>query len=940
MKVNRLILAFAVLALAGCHEDELFDGKRGPANAGDAISFGGSLTYKTTRANLTRTVYGEKDAEGTEIKWYEGDSVRIYCAQATVGDGQTTVENLKYCDYGVTGYIEKPKYDASGNITNKTTSDPMGDGTGTQNGIWHESGLAVPEGNPCLRWGTATEPHNFYGVYPTKGQLRAAGDAVAANAYNLTGNTLKAYLPNTQAPTTYVAAQTFTGKNVDGTDNESKHYTIHPAMRNAYMVASTENVSPTAGSVDLVFKPIVTAVEMTLVNNSTHKNAQGNTTGVALTDISLINLTANTAICGAFQANVKTKEISGLSTDQSYYTVGIPVEDEKGQHLTLNYGDKITFTAFLLLSPNTDLESISVSVVAGGTAKSATLTGQNGVKIVQAQKKNFIAEVPISLSTVEEVGLDEWVSSIPNTDSEGKANLLSHLSIPGAGGAASDGLTTDYDKQQTLSITKLWDCGIRCFEFMVDRPSSTSTSLGSMPVVCGIQRVDMTLKEAVDEVVKNLKDHPQEFAVVIIGYQDVDVDSYDRQAGNNTWTGSVGWGYEFHEWWNSYSFSGVSTVDKTITHAKAELTSTTTVEAARGKLFCIVRPMCIGIDGGWYTGIADGNQKILSTDHIYNASTGPYVSALGWGNHPDHWYARGYGNLVTTSNATFTANQGGVADRPYEVYKGTKPTNTTDITYTVPAKKSFAYKFINKANTPWSDISDYCWVQDWRRVVPDATIRTQYGIKAVTEATAQNGYNNGSSESWYYKWAPSVDEKWNDIVNTLNLSMGDASDNSYSYGLYINSLCGYFVDGDIPLSYQPRATFQRYNNVYYLDDKYNTTDYVGAANLRGDGDKPNRNTSWGPYHTIGGNEGNIAAYADWINNKFYNLLLTMQANNTLNGPTGIVMMDRVSDTADDPAGYYIPQIIISNNFAATTSDISIEYSTFEAGDTRTLQVAE
>ena len=84
----------------------------------------------------------------------------------------------------------------------------------------------------------------------------------------------------------------------------------------------------------------------------------------------------------------------------------------------------------------------------------------------------------------------------------------------------------------------------------------------------------------------------------------------------------------------------------------------------------------------------------------------------------------------------------------------------------------------------------------------------------------------------------------------------------------------------------------------------------------------------------GGNEGNIAAYADWVNNKFYNLLLTMQANGTLNGPTGIVMMDRVSATADNPAGYYIPQIIIANNFReASASNINVTYSTYTQDDT-------
>ena len=57
--------------------------------------------------------------------------------------------------------------------------------------------------------------------------------------------------------------------------------------------------------------------------------------------------------------------------------------------------------------------------------------------------------------------------------------------------------------------------------------------------------------------------------------------------------------------------------------------------------------------------------------------------------------------------------------------------------------------------------------------------------------------------------------------------------------------------------------------------------------------------------------GNIGRFAQWMNNKFYNYLLTK----SLDGKsTGIIMMDRVSNNATaDPAGYYIPRIILANN---------------------------
>ena len=921
MKLNKYlaILACGALVFASCQDEDVADNKFAPAQPGDEILFGGAMSFGDGNNAKTRTVYGDKGTTGTEIKWYQDDQVRIYCAQATLGEGET---DQKYCDYTVTNYIAAPEYDDNGVITNGAVSNPKGDG---KYDVLHQSALKTVDGNPGLRWGEGE--HTFYGVYPAPGQLSDAGDNVGANALSLNGNTLTGYLPNTQAPVRYVAPAEITVKDVNGSNKNANHYTIHPAMRNAYMVAK-ETAYPSDGGVTLTFLPVVTAVEITLQNNTTYTNAQNQTVGVALEGVSLINLTSSNVICGSFKTEIggtyETNVNTNQTTDDSYKTVGVPVKGTDGNPITLKYGDKITFTAFMLL--NTDLSQISVSVVTEGMTKVATLSGKNDVKIVQAKKKNFIANVPISWSTVETISLEKWVSSIPDnsteTDADGNPmpNYLSGLSIPGAGGAASTLLTTKYDKQQTLSIEELWKRGIRCFEFMCDKGSS----LGSQKVVCGTTPVNMTLQQAVDAVANLLKANPKEFAVVILGYQDVDVDSYDRNAGDG------GWGGQFHDWWEDYDFSGESTVVPGITHAKAILTSTTTVNEARGKLYCIIRPMGIGIDGGWHTGIADNSK--------YNASKTQYVSALGWGTHPDQWYARGFGNLVTANGASFTAHAGGVANRPYVV----NPTNLEDETYVIPTTKSFAYKFVTKSDLNYASATEVCWVQDWRRVVPDKNIREMYGIKAVTESEALQGFQNKSDESWKYKWHPSVDEKWTDIVNTLNMSM---SDTDGTYKLYINSLCGYFVDGNIPLSFQPRPTFQRYtnSNYYYLDDKYNTTDYVGKENLVGNSGKPaleegiliwKEYISWGPYQVKGGNEGNIAAYADWVNNKFYNLLLTMQANGTLNGPTGIVMMDRVSATADNPAGYYIPQIIIANNFReASASNINVTYSTYTQNDT-------
>ena len=98
------------------------------------------------------------------------------------------------------------------------------------------------------------------------------------------------------------------------------------------------------------------------------------------------------------------------------------------------------------------------------------------------------------------------------------------------------------------------------------------------------------------------------------------------------------------------------------------------------------------------------------------------------------------------------------------------------------------------------------------------------------------------------------------------------SDKYPSY-VFINSLCGYFVDPSIESSY---------------------TIFTGS--------------------NTGGIAGNIEALANEINPDFYAHVLDA-ASEQATGPTGIVMMDYVKNSAsgDNDGGYYLPGVIIANN---------------------------
>ena len=102
-----------------------------------------------------------------------------------------------------------------------------------------------------------------------------------------------------------------------------------------------------------------------------------------------------------------------------------------------------------------------------------------------------------------------------------------------------------------------------------------------------------------------------------------------------------------------------------------------------------------------------------------------------------------------------------------------------------------------------------------------------------------------------------------------------AINNELEGKIVINSLCGYYI-----------ATGNNYNQSYV---PFGDSSYQGGTN------------------------GNIQGLATDLNRDFYNYILN-SALNEATGPTGIVMMDFVSNDASAGDSYYIPGVIITNNF--------------------------
>lgn len=928
MKNIFTILVLACITFASCTDKDDFGNGKFAANVGDKIVFGSSMNFESNDKQ-TRTVYGDKkpgENGYTEIKWYIGDHVRIYCDQTV----NTENEKVASCDYVVTGD------DVIGIVNGKTdyTENPFNDKDANGNIIYdeqHSVGLEVAEGQEAMCWGS-DETHQFFGVYPSPVMLNKgfAEDAdVAASIVKNDEGGITASLPNIQRPSRYVAAKQV------GTGGK-KHYVIHPAMRYAYMVAQASGNTDN-GVVEMLFKPIVTAVEMSLVNTGEN----------VIEGVSMVSLTSKSAISGTFKSDFGATIIEPTSTDPSNNVVSIPLyhmDNNVNKPISFEPGDTITFTAFLM--PNTHLDQIGVTLMyaEGAAMKSATLKG-NDVNIIQKQRKNFISNVTVNFETVvKPVTMSNWMSQLPNE------SVMSGLSIPAAGGATSGQQTNkaynvpDKYREQDLSIDGLWAQGIRCFEFTVDRLGSDKkalTDLGDAIVYCNAQPTGVDLATAVQLVKDNLIENPTEFAMVIITYQsNSGWETRDGNSGavtNTTSRDPAAFMVLLDKFWEEISKNDAN---KTIWPEKEGIKTGTklysagiTVAESRGQLFCIARPTSEGEDNYVQLEETDVKSGTLGFITLYTntvQATYPSLPAVatsnnkilvinGWGALKDKWDARGYTKCIfkrgignnAYNNESTEYDKLGIDNKPGRPFDTSNSGEEVDFSGTLPAKKEDGTGFATETSdlalstnfyysTSTVSQSGRAWVQEWARVSKNSEYFT---LKACTHDRLGSCNKDGG----YVYWLSSLQEKKNNILETLKFSLAKKiNDDDASGVIFINSLCGYYIGND-DISASPNSLTE--SNIGSPDITDNLGRGVVLRPLTEASDKS-------------GMSGDIANFAKDINDYFYTYLLQNPLESGKS--TGIIMMDRVSDdNAGNPAGYYIPRIIIANNtFVESTNPAS------------------
>ncbi len=871
---NLYKLICCAIILAGCVEENLEPIK--PALSGDEIIFGARAGFEDSD-QATKTIYSGETYELNgkifeRIDWLDGsDKIEIYCKEAANGPSAHYVIN-----------------DAS---TDEEGIDQKDEATLTR------------IGDGALQW-NGDGDHTFYAMYPSSMMFTNDMDKTVETGIFMSssGNSVvvNGIVPSSQQPT----VEEIKDENGVGT----KNYIAKPDMDYAYMVAKT-TTDRTKKSVSLSFVPIITAVEIELYN------PKANTKAI---NIGEIRISSDESIIGSFSADLSswegaypncvitkepTKEDNTIQITPRINIEGtivpVPIEPDKS----------LKFTVFLLPgATDKTIQNLTLGVsITGTNYETKELKGAD----IQQHLKTRISKINLPNLKIEG---EKWMEDLQATMS------FKQLSLPGTGGSFTSSANDNF-KQQNLSFQEQWNLGIRAFEASSDRPSLGTISLGSQPVTCNKEPIEgVTIYSVITELlskvqsIKNAKGELTETAALILTYQpssnepERDPAAY-LESLHTMLTGTGDYCLNNSQYENIIAY-------------KPDLT----IETARGKVILIVRPTQRDEDAPGILG--DPTVKTyLPTDKL--------TAIDGCGTAKDKWGARGYQVKNQKKEWSQTYYDGLIfnywreknyssttyidrAEQAYDIsnYATVEEYITEDVPN--PSNNSVRYgydivngyvelymqdaqlfangsitnniiSFPNNSNNGFvsrpvanADIEgglnfDYqtniegitCWFQEWARVVPAESAGNVSGRWSDPSG-------NGNTGSYNIYWSESYSEKLSNVIKTFDMAISG----NYTDYVFINSLCGYLA------TKQSNAS-PRYSLV------------------------PSMPGALGGFW--GGAGGDIQALADKLNPAFYTHVLSSGMEYST-GPTGIVLMDFVSDQQSDGGACLLPGAIIANNF--------------------------
>lgn len=336
--------------------------------------------------------------------------------------------------------------------------------------------------------------YDFYGMYPAQN--------VKANSGS--GHSLSATMPIFQTAST---------TEIMNSENPVSNLEATADMNSALMIAKEAGFMPSTqnnAKVNLQFEPFASMLNVT-VNGVEQTNLQYKVL------ITSIIIEADAPIAGDFTYNYDTKAITFGENKSNFIQIDTKFKDAAGHQIGVPMGpdSKLNVRAFMI--PNPNVKSLKVKVV---TSAAQTLTKNLNMTNFKNSQIHFAKLPKINASNLQ-FDYKIWLSQLdPNI-------YLSEISMPGSALTFSYKLNNDYQKTQTLDLTKQFENGIRVFQFHVNTVNQTSTYDGGSTSV-GIALPDgtpmekdgggyWTIEDAINALHSEMKGlHKDEFCVVAI----------------------------------------------------------------------------------------------------------------------------------------------------------------------------------------------------------------------------------------------------------------------------------------------------------------------------------------------------------------------------------------------------------------------------------------
>lgn len=338
--------------------------------------------------------------------------------------------------------------------------------------------------------------YDFYGMYPAQN--------VKANSGS--GHSLSATMPIFQTASTTEIMNSETNVGVGNLETTADMNSALMIAKEAGFMPSTQNNA----KVNLQFEPFATTLNVT-VNGVEQSNFNYKVL------ITSIIIEADAPIAGDFTYNYETEAITFGENASNFIRIDTRFKDAAGHQIGVPMGpdSKLNVRAFMI--PNPNVNSLKVKVV---TSAAQTLTKTLNMNKFTESQIHFAKLPKINASNLQ-FDYKIWLSQLdPNI-------YLSEISMPGSALTFSYKLSKDYQKTQTLDLTKQFENGIRVFQFHVNTVNQTSTYDGGSTSV-GIALPDgtpmekdgggyWTIEDAINALHSEMKGlHKDEFCVVAI----------------------------------------------------------------------------------------------------------------------------------------------------------------------------------------------------------------------------------------------------------------------------------------------------------------------------------------------------------------------------------------------------------------------------------------